>query len=185
MTDEISDPTKEPAASSSGFFRKLWIGLAVGLCLWVAGATLVLWWQPNRFVQLAIIAAAVIGAFSIPKRHIDRVLACFAGLILIVALFYAPSWLLSTEVEFTVRGSDRDLERNLYLIHTDYRAKSADDPGETFRNQDAPLFWKFNSSDYDGVFESLTGQRVRARVIGVRFADVSMYRNVVSVESAE
>ena len=70
-------------------------------------------------------------------------------------------------------------------MHTSYGAKRDDEPGETFRNEDAPLSWKVNSSDWQGVLETLVGRRVRARVIGVRFADESVYRNILSLEALD
>jgi hypothetical protein len=35
------------------------------------------------------------------------------------------------------------------------------------------------------VLSSLQGRRVRARVIGIRFADRSVYRNIISVEAID
>ena len=181
--DTIEQPLpSEVAAKKGGFFRRLFLWLFVGLVVWVVGAGLVLWWQPNRFIQLGVIAVAVVVALLIPKKHLDRILAAFGCLLLIAALFYLPSYLMTIEVEFTIRDADRDSSREIYLVHTDRGAKTETDPGETFQNVDAPLLWKVNSSDVQGQVESLKGRRVRAGVFGIRFADFSQYRNVIWIE---
>ena len=188
--DEGVDTIEQPLPSEAkrkkgGFFRKLWIGLVVGLFVWVAGAAAVLWWQPGRLMQGAVIAAVVVVALLIPRRHFDRILAAFGCLLAIAALFYAPSYLMTTEVEFTIRNTSRDTGSELYLVHTDRGAKESSDPGETFKNVDAPLLWKVNSSDVQGQAESLKGQRVRARVFGIRVADFSKYRNIIWIEAVD
>ncbi len=183
--DTVEQPLpSETEAARGGFFQRLGLTLLLGFVLWVVGACAVLWWQPNRFIQLGVIAVAVVAALLIPKRHFDRILAAFACLLLIGALFYLPSYLMTTVVEFQIRNTDRDAARETYLIHTNRGAKTPSDPGETFENIDAPLLWKVNSSDVQGQAESLKGQRVRARVFGIRFADFSQYRNVIWLEPA-
>jgi len=178
--------TSEPTTKSGrGFFRKLWVGVVLGLVLWIVGAGLVLWWQPSRIVQSGIIFVVVVAALIIPRRHIDRILSAFACLVVIGALFYLPSYLLTSEIEFTVRAADRDSEAHKYLIHTDYGAETADAPGEAFQNGDAPLLGKTNSSDIQGQAEALKGERVRARVYGIRVPDFSWYRNVIEIEAVE
>ena len=189
-TDEELDTIEQPLPSEAapkkgGFLRKLLIGLLVGGILWVAGAALVMWWEPNRIVQLGVIGVAVVIALLIPRRHFDRILAAFGCLLLIGALFYAPSYMMTTVVEFTIRNTDRDSSREIYLIHTDRGAKSETDPGETFKNVDAPLLWKVDSSDVQGQAETLKGSRVRARVFGLRVADLSAYRNVIWLEAID
>lgn len=184
------DTLEQPLASTGGrgggrFLHRLVLGLVAGLVVWGTGAGLVLWWQPGRFVQLGVIAVVVVVALLIPRRHVDRILAAFGGLVLIAALFYLPSYLMTTEVEFTIRSTDRDSSREHYLVHTDRGADGPTDPGETFENVDAPLLWKVNSSDVQGQAESLKGRRVRARVFGVRFADLSRYRNIIWLEAVD
>jgi hypothetical protein len=179
------EPAETPARQGRGLFEKLWLGLLVILVVWLAGAGLVLWWQPGRFMQAGIVAVCIVAALLIPRRHIDRILSAFAVLILIAALFYVPSYLLTREVEFTIRSTDRDSSREIYLVHTDRGAKSADEPGETFKNVDAPLLYKVNSSDVQGQAEALKGRRVRARVYGFRVTDLSEYRNIIWIEPVE
>jgi hypothetical protein len=174
-----------PEPRGGGFLRKLGLSLTIGLVLWLAGALAVLWWEPNRLMQLAVVGLAVVVALLIPRRHVDRILAAFGVLVAIAALFYLPSYLLTTEVEFTIRNTDRDSSREIYLIHSDYGAKAESQPGESFQNVDQPLLFKVNSSDVQGQAESLKGRRVRARVFGFRIADFSKYRNVIWLEPAE
>ena len=138
--------------------------------------------MPGRLVQVGLIAVAVVGALLIPSRHFDRILAAFGVLVVFAALFYLPSYMLTTEVEFTIRNTDRDSSREIYLIHSDYGAKAEAEPGESFQNVDQPLLGKVNSSDVQGQAESLKGRRVRARVFGFRIADFSKYRNVIWIE---
>ena len=175
-----------PAAAEGGRSgRTVAIALGVGLVAWMVGAVLVMFWQPGRFTQLGLIAGAVVVALLIPRRHFDRILAAFGVLVVFAALFYLPSYLLTSEVEFTIRNTDRDSSRETYLVHTDYGAKTESDPGETFENIDQPLLQKVNSSDVQGQAETLRGRRVRARVFGFRIADFSRYRNIVWIRALE
>jgi hypothetical protein len=161
------------------------IGLAVALALWLTLVSLVLWWQPGRFWQIGIGLASLVAALLIPKGVGSKLLGVVGTAAAMALVFYLPSYLLSTEVEFTIRAANREADKAVYLVQTDYGAKAADDPGETFRNEDAPLFWKLNASDWDGVIKSLEGRRVRARVIGIRFADRSIYRNLIWVDQID
>ena len=175
-------PSEAGASKGRGFFGRLGIWLVVGAVLWIVGAGLVLWWEPGRFVQVGLIAVGIVVALLIPSRHFDRILAAFGVLVMFAALFYLPSYMLTTEVEFTIRNTGRDSSREIYLIHSDYGADAETEPGESFQNVDQPLLGKVNSSDVQGQAESLKGRRVRARVFGFRIADFSKYRNVIWIE---
>jgi hypothetical protein len=175
--------SSEPEGGTSRL--RIWlIALVAGLVAWVVLGLVVLGWQPSRFIQIVLIAGVAGAALVFPGSVLRRAGSSICALGLVVGMLYLPSWLFSSEVEFDVRGTARGAQ-GMFLVHTSYGAKRADDPGETFRNQDAPLSWKVNSSDWQGVLETLAGRRVRARVIGVRFADESVYRNILSVEALD
>lgn len=157
-----------------------------GLVAWLVLAIAVLFWQPGIFVQIGFALAAVLVAVLVPIGNAWKPVAALGGLVLMASIFYLPSYLLTWDVEFTVRGAGLDQKSGgLYLVQTDYGASSPSEPGETFSNQDWPLLWKFNSSDWDGLFRSRVGQRAQARVIGIRFANFSIYRNLISAEFVE
>jgi len=189
MSDEVdpvpSEAADEVAPQNVGRLRRLGYWLGGVLTIWLLLATAVLFWQPGRFIQVGIGLAAAVAAVWLPRKGLEKVEWLAAAAVGMAAVFYLPSFALSQEVEFTIRSAGREADKAVYLVHTDYGAKAIDDPGETFRNSDSPLFWKVNSSDWDGVFDSLKGHRVRARVIGIRFADRSVYRNVVSLEAID
>lgn len=176
---------KSPAKPARSFLSKLARYVILGTIVWVLGAAFVLWWQPNPIFQAGVILVALVVALLIPRRHVDRILAAFATLLLIAALFYLPSYLLTREVEFTIRGTDRDSKAQAYLIQTDHGAEGEAEAGESFHNVDAPLQGKVNSSDIQGLAASLQGRRVQARVYGVRIPMFSMYRNVIEIEQIE
>lgn len=179
-------PRPEPRGRAGrGFFAKLGLAVLGGAIAWMAAAALVIWWQPGWILQGAVVAVALVAALLIPRRHVDRILSAFAVLLLIAAIFYLPSVLLTREVEFTIRATDRDSKAEAYLIHTDFGAERATDTGEAFHNRDAPLLGKMNSSDVQGQAASLVGQRVRARVFGFRIPMFSRYRNVIEIEEVE
>jgi hypothetical protein len=174
----------EPARGAS-LAQRLLVGAASALLAWALLATVVIAWQPGRFTQLGLALVVVALPALLAKTAARRVLFAALALLAFAAVVYLPSYALSQVVEFEVRGTTREPDTTSYLVLTDYRAKSPDAPGETFRNDDAPLFWKVNSSDWEGVIQNLVGQRVRARVFGIRFADRSLYKNLIWVEKAE
>jgi hypothetical protein len=182
--DHPAGPSAEAPAPRSRV-RRFLIGVVSAVVMWLVLSAAVLWWQPGRFWQIGIALALVAAGLAVPKGVGVRLLTSAGLLAAMVSVFYLPSYLLLQQVEFTIRSSDREADKGVYLVQTDYGARKADDPGETFRNEDAPLFWKLNSSDIDGVVKSLEGQRVRAGVIGIRFADRSIYKNLISVEAID
>jgi hypothetical protein len=189
MSEEVesipSEAEDEVAPQNVSRLRRFGYWLGGVATIWLVLALGVLYWQPGRFVQLGIGLAAVVAAVWLPRKRLEKLEWLAAAAVCMAAIFYLPSFALSQEVEFMIRSVSLEADTTVYLVHTDYGAKAIDDPGETFRNQDSPLFWKVNSWDWDGVLNSLQGHRVRARVIGIRFADRSVYRNIISVEAID
>jgi len=185
VTGSGAEPTAAAPVGERNRVGRLTTWIGGFFALWLALSLIVLVWQPGRFWQVGITLAVMTASIFFPKPLHLKVAWTLLAAAMTMAVFYLPSYALSSEVEFTIRGSVRDAEDGVYLVHTDYGAKGIDDPGETFRNTDSPLFWKVNSSDWDGVFVELAGHRVRARVIGIRFADASVYRNVIWVTALE
>ena len=180
----MSEATPAGPAPASGAppAQRLLVFAVAGLVAYAVLATIVIAWQPGRFTQIGVGLLAVAIAVLLPKTMIRRVAYALLALVVFAAVFYLPSYSLSSVVEFEVRGTTREPDTMSYLVLTDYKARSSDQPGETFRNDDAPLFWKVNSSDWEGVIQKLVGQRVRARVFGIRFADRSLYKNLIWIE---
>jgi len=83
------------------------------------------------------------------------------------------------DVNFTVTAKE-SIEKNSnskYLVTT----KNSEGEIEVFENTDAWLSGKFAASDVQGLFEE--GCEYKADVYGWRVPALSMYRNIVSVES--
>jgi hypothetical protein len=182
---EGDDTVEQPLAIArkGGRIRRLFLRIAGLLITWLGLSVAVLFWQPGRFWQLGVGVVVIAASLVFPKK-LHRKLACLLlACAMFLGVFYLPSQTLSNEIEFGIRSAGREADKGVYLVHTDYGAKAVDDPGETFRNADSPLFWKVNASDWDGVLKGLEGKRVRAQVIGIRFADHSIYPNIIWVEA--
>ncbi|TVQ83321.1 MAG: DUF1523 family protein [Micavibrio sp.] len=107
-----------------------------------------------------------------------------AGAVMLTAAFAgsaAYQYGTQDQVTFTVTDKERLVARDggsaKYLVST----RDTQGGIEVFENTDALLQWKFNSSDIQAKLE--VGGTYDAQVYGWRVPFLSMYRNIVDVES--
>lgn len=83
---------------------------------------------------------------------------------------------INTETTIEIKVTDKEVKvsesSSDYLIFTD---------GEVFQNSDSFIYWKFNSSDFQGEFHVDSSYRVV--VVGWRIPFLSMYRNIVEIKN--
>lgn len=70
-------------------------------------------------------------------------------------------------------GSGEDISSK-YIVYTN---------GEVFENVDSWLYFKFNSTDYQNALKE--SHTYNIKVVGWRVPFLSMYRNIVSIDSVE
>ena len=110
-----------------------------------------------------------------------RIVIGIITVFLIISVIYDGAWYASAEtLTITVTKTDRITETSgsgkdltvtsKYLVFTE---------NETFENTDSWLFWKFNSSDFNGKF--VAGSTYKVKVAGWRIPFFSSYRNIVSI----
>lgn len=98
------------------------------------------------------------------------------ALVVVSVLVMIPLGIKSTGEEIEIKVTDKErineLKSSKYLIFTET---------ETFENSDTILYLKFDSSD---VYSNLKqGEEYKVLVYGWRIPFLSMYRNIVRIES--
>ena len=118
-------------AAGGGTTRKILIWLAALVVGWVVLSTVVIWWQPGRFWQIGIAAALVALALLLPKGAFTKAVAVVGALAGMAAVFYLPSYLISSEFEShlmrRVRAHTRRRSRQDH--HRSSRNRSHDSEG--------------------------------------------------------
>lgn len=102
-------------------------------------------------------------------------------LIAALALGLVGSWVFfpyvsAREVTITVTDKERapSNKGGHYMVFS---------KGETFKNEDSWMYFKFNSSDVQGALEM--GKTYKVKVYGLRIPLLSKYRNIVKYEEVK
>lgn len=129
---------------------------------------------------LAVVGSGAVAIYSWRKKWFGltqiillKVLPAFLGLVLI------PNLALLRIVE----NVNVQIEAESTTIYSDYGAKTEDSYGESYENHDEPLFFKFRSSDMNGVLSRFDKDEkpLNMLVTEIRWPARSMYRNIITV----
>lgn len=110
-------------------------------------------------------------------KPLTRILAILAILTIgIPALYYNNAETLQVEVTGTERINNSD--GGYYLVYTTRGTTT-----ETFKNTDATLYLKWDSSDFQGKLRPSRAVLYTIKVNDWRIPMLSKYRNIVAIES--